>query len=362
MTVRLVGAVLGDSYDPHNNSGTVRALFAALERRGMLAARLDVSMNPAQRAVAGLRTFHPRGSRWKQRFHRAAFAQHSRNCHHRLLRVPHPYDLVLQPFRAFQTQGARYALLLDTTDRLRKEWDSWTAFQEDELGYETERRLYREAAQIFTMPSAPAKSLVEDYGVPPERITVVGAGVNIDPLPPEATAQGDPTILFIGRDYRRKGGDRLIEAFRAVRVRVPSARLVVVGTKEAPAEQGVEVLGEVLDRRRIARLYTSASVFCLPSRHEPTGMSLFEAMAHGLPCVGTTVGGIPEAVADGETGLLVPPDDSGNLADALIRLLEDPAYARRLGEAGRERVERELTWDRVIDRMTPALERVAASP
>jgi alpha-maltose-1-phosphate synthase len=357
-----VGAVPGDSHNPHNNSGTVRSLFDALERRGMLAARIDVALSPARRLAAGARTFAPSLRRWRQRFHREAYAAHSRICAARMAEIRVPFDFLLEPFRAFHPLGAPYVLFLDTTDRLRSQYASWTPFQEDELGFERERRLYAEAVHIFTMPTAPAESLVRDYGIPPERVTVVGAGANID-VPPAVPPNGrPPTVLFVGRDYRRKGGDRLVEAFNRVRRRVPDARLVVIGTAAAPAGPGIDVRGEVRDRDEVARLYAEAAVFCLPSRHEPTGMSLFEAMAHGLPCVGTTVGGIPEAVVDGETGLLVPPDDVDALADALVRLLEDPDYARRLGAAGRERIDRDLNWDRVVDRMAVVFDRVSGSP
>jgi starch synthase len=355
--VRVVGAVPGDSYDPHNNSGTVRALFAALERRGVLVARVDVSMSEAQSAWAALSTFSPRMTSWKRRYRRSAYEVQSRNCEACVRKLDSAFDLILEPFRAFQPRGAPYALLLDTTDSLRAASDLHRPFSEEELGLEAERRLYHGAAHIFTMPSAPADSLLRDYGVPADRVTVVGGGVNIDALPAARRDRGTPLILFVGRDFRRKGGDMLIRAFREVRREVSSARLLVVGTDEAQAEPGVEILGEIRDRDQLARLYAEATVFCLPSRFEPTGMSLFEAMAHAIPCVGTTVGGIPEVVKHGETGLLVPPDDIDALSHALVRLLNDPHTARRLGENGRRLVEEEFNWDRVVERMLAALDR-----
>jgi alpha-maltose-1-phosphate synthase len=115
----------------------------------------------------------------------------------------------------------------------------------------------------------------------------------------------------------------------------------------------------VADRDALADLYARASVYCLPSRFEPYGLSVLEAMAHELPCVVTGVGALPEIVLEGETGAVVPPDDAGTLAAALNRLLDDPTYARRLGTNGRARVERHHTWDAVVERMAPGLERAA---
>jgi glycosyltransferase involved in cell wall biosynthesis len=204
-----------------------------------------------------------------------------------------------------------------------------------------------------------AESVVSFYGVPEERVSVVGGGFAFDELPERSSRPREPLVLYVGADWRRKGGNRLVEAFRRVRAARPDARLAIAGTDEPPAEPGVEVLGRVADRQALADLYARASVYCLPSRFEPYGLSVLEGMAHELPCVVTDVGALPEIVRDGETGLVVPPGDTAALAAALHRLIDDPAHARRLGTNGRERVEREHTWDAVVERMAPGLERAA---
>jgi glycosyltransferase involved in cell wall biosynthesis len=85
-------------------------------------------------------------------------------------------------------------------------------------------------------------------------------------------------------------------------------------------------------------------------------------MAHGLPCVGTTVQSIPEILDHGQAGLLVPPDEEEPLAQALLRLMRDDDLARSIGEAARRRVEGSLTWDHVAERVAPALAAAAAAP
>ena len=99
----------------------------------------------------------------------------------------------------------------------------------------------------------------------------------------------------------------------------------------------------------------------MPSLAEPYGLALVEAMGHGLPCVGTTVGAMPEIVLEGETGLLVPPGAVEPLAAALVDLLGNPSRARSMGRSARVRVEQELSWDAVVERMMPALTSVAGS-
>ena len=110
-----------------------------------------------------------------------------------------------------------------------------------------------------------------------------------------------------------------------------------------------------LDPPALSVLFARASLFALPTLREAFGLAFLEAMAFGLPVVATSVGAVPEIVGDGETGLLVPPRDPAALADACAALLGDPARARRLGEAGRARVEERFGWDRVAARMLEVL-------
>jgi glycosyltransferase involved in cell wall biosynthesis len=264
-------------------------------------------------------------------------------------------DVAIQVFRGFSLGSLPYLLYVDTTAALSRSWSDWTPFDEDELGRQTELGLFERALHVFTMGGPAAASLTGDYAIPAERVTAVGGGLNLESLPRGCAALADPVVLFVGRDFRRKGGDCLLEAFRRVRQSLPEARLLIVGTSAVSAEPGIEVLGEVDDRQRLFELYSAAALFCLPSRFEPYGLALIEAMAHGLPCVGTTGGAMEEIVVDGETGVLVPPDDPVSLADTLLALLRDRALAAGLGRAGRARVESELTWDHVVDRMSPVL-------
>ena len=197
--------------------------------------------------------------------------------------------------------------------------------------------------------------MVSFYGVPEDRVSVVGGGANFEVLPELAGEPREPVVLFVGRDWTRKGGPRLIEAFRAVHARRPDVRLQIVGTDEAPRDEpGVEVFGTIESRERLAELYARASVFCLPSRYDPYGLSISEAMAYGLPCVVTRVGALDEVVLDGETGVVIPPEDTDALVEAMLRLLGNPGEAARLGAAGRRRVESHQNWDAAAGRMGPA--------
>ncbi len=217
--------------------------------------------------------------------------------------------------------------------------------------------VYRGAASIFSMSAFAARSLVLDYGVDPARVSVVGAGPNVAPAaaPPARVAGDDPAVLFVGRCFAPKGGPDLLEAFRRVRRAHPRAALWIV-SQDAPARlpDGAVFHGP-LGAEALSALLARATIFALPTLREAFGLAFLEAMAFGLPVVATAVGAIPEIVADGETGLLVPPRDPAALAAACAALLADPARARRMGEAGRARVAVQFGWDRAAARMLEVL-------
>lgn len=364
-----MGLAEDDPRVPTTGAGAAaRFLLDALGRRHDLVARRGVALSQAQRLTIAAASFDLDRGRWRSRlrWHRCrALEARSRNGVRALRRVEQPFDLVVQVFGLFRTIGHPYVVYVDNTIELsRRHWPEWVDVDErdEQRLYAWERKLYGEALHVFAQGSPHAASVVDFYGVPAERTSVVGGGANFDPLPAVTGIGADPVVLFVGRDWRRKGGDILIEAFSAVRSRVPEARLVVVGTDEAPSGlPGVEVLGAVTGRERMAELYASARIFCLPSRYEPYGLSIAEAMAYGLPCVVTRVGALDEVVLDGETGLIVSPGEPGALADALEALLVDDALAARLGAAGRMRVETHQNWDATVKRMEPGLRRAAAA-
>lgn len=215
---------------------------------------------------------------------------------------------------------------------------------------EREAEIYRDARLTFTMGGHVARSLVEHYGIEPERVSCVGAGGNVEigAAAPRPGPRDRKRILFVGREWRRKGGPELIAALPLVRERHPEATLVVAGCTPRVGTEGVEVLGNV-PAARVGELLAEASVFCMPTRAEPFGLAFVEALSQGVPVVATNLGALPEIVQDGETGLLVAPDDIAGLARAISALLDDPERARRFGALGRERTLTRYTWPRVVD-------------
>ncbi len=220
---------------------------------------------------------------------------------------------------------------------------------------------------VATSPST-ARLLASDYGVPQARISVVRPGNDVVKAAPRPA--GDETLLLsVGAIVPRKGYDVLIEALGALKNL--RWRLVIVGDPArdpaAAARLGrdiarLDLAGRVrlegaVPAQRLAQLYASADLFVLASRHEGYGMAYAEALAAGLPVIGTTAGAIPDTVPP-EAGLLVPPDDAGALAETLRSLIADPAERGRL--AAGARALSLPTWEDAASAFARAIE--AAAP
>ncbi len=214
--------------------------------------------------------------------------------------------------------------------------------------------------------------------IAPERVHVIHNGIDADFYRPDPGTDvlerigvdpGRPYVAFVGRITRQKGVPHLLRAGMHLD---PSVQLVLLaGAADTPelktetdelieelqgSRDGVFVVSEMLPREEVRQVLTHALAFCCPSVYEPLGIVNLEAMACETAVVASRVGGIPEVVADGDTGILVdftPDDPAGfeqRFADAVNRLAQDPAEAERMGLAGRRRAVDEFGWDAVAER------------
>ncbi len=220
--------------------------------------------------------------------------------------------------------------------------------------------------------------LLKQRGVGPGRITVVPNGTDAERFAPcDATALRQAlgvadrrVVLTVSRLVPRKGIDTVLRALARTAAAVPDVVYLVGGS--GPDRPRLEALARaegVADRVRflgripeeaLALHYNACDVFVMPARLDPPhvegfGIVFLEANACGKPVIGARTGGIPDAILDGETGLLVEPDAPGALAEAMIRVLRQPELADRLGRQGRTRVLAEATWDHVASRLLAAL-------
>ncbi len=352
----------------HRGDPLVPYLGTALRAGFDVVGEVEVDISALSRLLVAAVTVRADRASWGERYIKSGLGMlaRSRRVRQRLVHSVPPYDVVFQTHALYRVDGPRTVLYVDCTHRQSVEsWPAWNPLRGRALErwLERERAQYHAAAHVFAFSRATRRSLVDDYGVSADRVSVVGAGLDFATVVPRQEPDpAAPVLLFVGHDFRRKGGHELLGAFARVREAFPAARLLLVGSGCPEVDQpGVEVLGAVSDRGRLAQLYAAASVFCLPAHFEPFGLVLLEAMAHGLPCVATDSCGIPDVVVDGVTGSVVGDGDdlATDLAAALIGLLGSPETLRRLGDAGRRRVQEKFLWTHVVERMRPVIDEIA---
>lgn len=266
-----------------------------------------------------------------------------------------------------------------------------------------EKISYEAADRIIAVSGGMREDILRSYpNVDPEKVVVVHNGIDLegwkrpaddDPhrlavLEQWGVDTSRPTVMFVGRITRQKGLPYLLRALEQL---PPEAQFIICGgapdTPEIVAEveglvadlrekrgDGVIMISEMLPRADIVALLTAATTFVTPSVYEPLGIVNLEAMAVGVPVVGTATGGIPEVIVDGETGYLVPieqvQDGTGtpidraqfesDLAANLIEMISDPERAAEMGRASRTRCEEHFSWE-VIGERTVAVYRDAAA-
>jgi glycogen synthase len=263
-------------------------------------------------------------------------------------------------------------------------------------GYEAsawvERQALEAADAVIAVSDASRQDIVDHFAVDSNRIHVVHNGIDATAFAPDQGREAlfrhgidpkQPYVLFVGRVTRQKGITTLVDAMPHLDPRIgvvlaagqpdtpELAREVEAGIAEARAiapTRAIHWIPEMLDRKSVRQLYTHAAVFACPSVYEPFGITNLEAMACGVPVVATRVGGIPEVVVHGRTGLLVDVPAEGRtdddpavaqaLAAAINELVADPARRTAMGEAGRERAIDQFSWGGVANRTLAVYEAV----
>lgn len=241
-----------------------------------------------------------------------------------------------------------------------------------------EKRVARDADRLLVLTCGEARLLHRTYGISGERMTVVPAGVDLERFVPAAPAQRhgrDPVLLFVGRLQPLKGPDVAVDILAEVRRTHPTAQLRIIGGRSGPSsdatgpdglmrrarELGIAdavTVEPAIPQHELAARYHEADVVLVPSRSETFGLVALEAQASGVPVVAARVPGLEAVVGPG--GRLVDGHDPADHARAVREYLDDPASARRAGQAGRTTAERcswDVTADRLLGAYTTVLER-----
>lgn len=397
MHYKILGITPGDFSEVPKN------LFRSLSERNDIVEIFDSKLNRSNKCYSHLKSYIQTTAmignfpsfppQWRQLTDKNTWRwiKQTQNCEKKILSLKNNVDFILQvgskhgvcrkeplvPYIVY-TDGT---LEMELVDKRYPLSHLWASEEEKKNRKKQELDLYQKASAVVTFSEFARQSIIRDYGIKEDKVTVVYAGNNFNKMPDvEEKDYTSKTILFVGRDFYRKGGSTLIKAFRKVRLKIKDAKLIIAGSEprvEAPnriktlydffglkendpkilQEEGIVVKGN-LPHNELADLFKEASIFVMPSIQENFGLVYLEAMSYKIPCIGTRVDAIPEIIEEGITGCLVEPNNHEELADKIIMLMEDENLMKNMGANGRKRVEKYFTWDLVVDRMTEVFNKV----
>jgi glycosyltransferase involved in cell wall biosynthesis len=245
---------------------------------------------------------------------------------------------------AFKYSGFQNALLEDLEKRREKQIS-----------------IYKDASGIFTMSNFLANHLVEYTKLPKEKVHFVGGGINLDLANIKPIEKENNKILFVGRDFYRKGGDLVCEAFKILKNKyLPNVQLYIAGApkkikNEYKDYNDIYFLGD-LKRQELSKYFNMCDIFCMPSRFEAYGIVFIEALTYGLPCIGRNSFAMKEFIENGKTGYLIENDDLEELAGKMKDLLENNKIKNNVKNRF-EYYKNNYSWNSVADRVFDVIEK-----
>jgi glycosyltransferase involved in cell wall biosynthesis len=234
----------------------------------------------------------------------------------------------------------------------------WLVKLQAPVSYTLEQQLFDRAGKLVAVASSVAQEL-QAYGVDPQRVEVLGNGVDADtfrPGQPGLLNGTGPYFLTVARLAPRKGLEDLVCCAEYVAERLPQVRFFIAGTGPLEGSLRLEIsrrgldeqvilLGHITDRARLVKWYQGAAAYIHPAHYEGLATVLLEAMACGRPVIATAVSGALDVVQHGRNGLLVPSRDPEGLGLTAMQLLGNPDFATALGLAARQTIEQRYSWD-----------------
>jgi glycosyltransferase involved in cell wall biosynthesis len=214
-----------------------------------------------------------------------------------------------------------------------------------------EKHAFDMAKLIFVMSMNIKESLMNQYSISEEKIKIVYVGTNTAaPVRLNPEKYSKKNILFVGKDWERKGGPLLVDAFKIVQQAIPDASLTIMGCTPALKLKNCFVHGEV-SLKVVEEIYSHASLFCMPTLREPFGIVFLEAMFNRLPVITNNIGATPHLIKNGYNGYILD-YDRHTLAEILITLLNSPKKCSEMGNNAYESVQELYTWENVAKRMS----------
>lgn len=239
------------------------------------------------------------------------------------------------------------------------QYSGFQLVKDRELQWRKKKQLinYHNLDGIFTMSKWLESHLKNCSEISNDKVHYVGAGVNVDINKIEDSQKYNNKILFIGRDFQRKGGDLVVEAFKVLKKEIPTLELYILGPKINPLNEeinDIHFIGDV-PKEEVSYYLNKCDVFCMPSRFEAFGLVFIEALVYGLPCIGRNDFAMPEFIEHGINGFLIEDDDINKLAFYIKEILTNKKYKTNV-QKNRDFYINNYSWDKVANRIFNIIE------
>ena len=369
VTVFFGGSVGSDPRSPKAWSGICLFLLEALDGAGILDRAVGIKVPHLHNSFLLARNFNRNRAVWRSNYYfdpayRRALSQAAKHVSVSspfLLQIGHMFSLpdAFPEKKCISYHDGNLAESLKSGFGLRG-----VSRQRIDQALRYEEQTAAQMAAVFTFSEYLRQSFISDYHLPAERVFNVGGGINLIEFPsanPRKDYYTAPRILFIGREFARKGGPQLLEAFRIVRDALPAAELHIVGpAKLDNLPPGVVFHGHLSkaipeQKHKLESLFRDSTLFVLPSLYEPFGIAPLEAMLYQLPCLVTDAWALRETVTPGFNGDLVRKGSVDDLSTKILQLLSNPERLATMGLQGRDLVLRNYTWSAVAGRMSATM-------
>lgn len=370
--IRIVGAAFGPPNSERVFSGVSRHLFQALEKRARMVGYISTKqLRPwdlfsGAMDLARALKYHKLGISRAWLWRPETIDKLSRRLRTALRKVNN-FNTVLQigTHARLDLDGIRHYCFTDMTVSQAAKGKQFGLGRLSDLqiakAIQAQKAIFQSCRDIFVNSYWAKQSITQDYGIEPAKVHVVGVGASIPDHWYRHDEQKAPNILFIGRDWLRKGGPILLQAFKLVRNNCPDATLTIMGCSPDISDRGVSVLGPIdknvkSHEQTLCRALRRATVLCVPSVFEPYGICFLEAQLMAVPPVTFTGQGRSDAIKNNVTGILIEQRTPEALSKALLEPLQNPQKAREMGKRGREFVKNHLSWDKVAERILAVMQ------
>lgn len=345
---------IGDPRDAKTWSGTPRNLILALEQAGCCVTGVDLRLpRVIRRLLKGFTMGTGMGTDYMRTraTRRIVSARHRSKAGSHYLRPTIHMGTLTIPVGSARRIGGPHYIFVDSTFHLlsNNEFTRYDFLQKARFD-DLERRSFHSARHLFPISEYVREDLIGHYGIPPERITVVGTGRGKITPYFGAKEYKDGTVLFVAKErFEEKGGGLLLDAFRKVTTVYPEMKLIMVCERKYQAL--VESVPNAIFKTslpwdELESLFHQAAIFAMPALHEPWGLVYLEALASRCAILGLDRNALGEITGDGKYGFLVRQATPTAIADALIRAFSDAEKLRGMAEAGQEHCLSTYTWTR----------------